>query len=538
MNKHDICLYLTSEGYTPLMINRRLNALIPELALPNQAELQAAKDHMTLRIASTGDSTAALEHGTWWSSIGEVFYGRSDDSGHAADDEGTLTIYANGTATWQAAGDTAGDAVAAGTGLVWLESGTTGKGFGFVIMPADIEAASPSGTETTITVAAGSLAGSVGFTSGGAVVWQNILSGWRTCITGICGIGGTTTTHLLGRVDNAFYVDSYGKPLLSPPDVIYVSCGINDCTALGGGSPGYTIADVLENLTAIKDAILALGCIPIFASLSHEDPAGAKTYMDQVNAHLAAMAAADDRVYFANYAAEVDDVGGDAKPDYMIGPHYTPSIGAKVCGQVLNELLDTIVGDNQGRAPLLSSEAANLAPAGDCQGTDGELLDATGVSALDVWCGTGIGVDLPGCTAVCSKSESFGEDNPWQVVDVTGHATDDSYVIVSTELVDVAPLMQGAAEFYVSDASKMGGGIIDALRFSFIFYDAMDAPIDFLAGMYAVAGSAGELQGVVKTDKITPPANAVTARIAFLWWHPATFDVTFKVRNLSVYDVS
>lgn len=530
----NIFRHLIAYGFTPLMIGRRLQRLLPYLRMENDAVLMAANKAMTVRITNCGDSTAALEHGTWWSST--AFFGRSDASGHVADAVGTLTIYQNGTAKWAADGDTAGALVSVVGGFYWFESASADKGFCFCIMPDDISGASPTGTAHAITVAAGSIAGSVGFISAGAVVWQNILSGWRTCITGILGAGGTTTFHLLDRIDNVFDVDSHGHPLSVPPDVIHVSCGINDCTALGAGGAGYTIAEVLQNLTDIKDAILARGGIPVFSSLSHETPGNRQTYMDQVNAHLLAMSVADSRVYFADYAAEVDDVGGDAKPNYMIGPHYTPYLGAKVCGEVFDVLLDSIAGLNQGRS-IYFRGAANLAPAGDCQGTGGQLINATGVSALDVWCGTGLGVDIGDCTAVCSKEASTGETNPWQVVAVTG-GTEDSYVMVTTEMTSISDLIQSEAEFYVSDASKMGGGIIDALRFSFIFYDEFDAPIDFLAGMYAVAGDAGVLQGVVKTDKITPPANAVSARVCFMWWQPATFDVTFKVRNWGASDVS
>lgn len=498
------------------------------------AQFRNTRNKNKISIANCGDSTAALEHGTWWSSVD--FYGRSDASGHAANDIGTLTIYQNGTAKWAAAGDTAGALVTVVGGLYWFESGSANKGFCFCIMPDDISGSSPTGTAHAITVAQGSLAGSVGFISAGAVVWQNILSGWRTCITGILGIGGTTTFHLLDRINNVFDVDSHGQPLSLPPDMVHVSCGINDCVALGAGGAGYTIGDVLQNLTDIKDAILARGGMPIFSSLSHEAPGAAKTYMDQVNAHLASLAAANSRVKFANYAAEVDDVGGAAKAGYMDGPHYTPDLGAKVCGEVLDELLDTIIGATEDKSVYFDGRV-NLSPAGNNIGNGGVLDGATGTSAIDVFCGTGLGVDLPYCSAVCSKQTSTDVTSPWQVVAVTGGA-EESYVIVSTTLTSISSLLQAEAEFYVSDSSKMGGGIIGALRFSFIFYDVGGNPIDFLAGMNAVTGVAGVLQGVVKTDKITPPANAVTARIAFLWWQPPSVSVTFKVRNLRTYDVS
>lgn len=490
------------------------------------------------RIASTGESTSSLERGTWWSASGNAFYGQSNDSGHSVDDVGTITIYQNGTAKWAAAGDTAGELVEVGDGLVRLESGTANKGFSFVIMPDDVSSASPTGTEHAITVAAGSIAGYVGFASAGGLVWQSILSGFRLDITGILGIGGTTTVHLIPRLLNVFKFDSNGRPLTSPPDVVLACCGSNDIGKILAGEPGYTMPALLANIDTIKDMILANGAIPIFTSVSYETlTAPRRLLVDEYNAYLAAIAAADSRVYFANYAAEVDDTEsptGNAKPDYMNGSHYTPSIGAKACGTVLKGILEGIAGTKQGRSSYIG-DRPNLLSNGSFLINDGALTNATGVSSLDVSIGTGI-IDMGDASAVCSKRDSEdGEYHKWQVISMTG-GTEDSYGMATVPQVITltGSMLQAECEFTISDSSMIGGGILDAFRMSFFFYDSEDNPIEYLAGIFADCGAAGELSGVLKTDVVTPPAGAAYAKLAWLWGQPALNDVVIEIANVGV----
>lgn len=495
-------------------------------------------DRSVIRIADLGYSNTALGHGTRWTSDISVFAGRSNDPGHAADDVGTLTIYQNGTAKWAAAGDTAGALVAAGTGFVWLESGTAGRGFCFCIMPEHVSASSPTGTAHSLSILAGNPNGAIGYYSGTMFVWAQFLAGFRFDVTGILGIGGQKTAELLPRADNIFHVNSVGKALSAPPNIVHVSIGYADCLDIVNGVPGITRASMLANTTAIKDIILAGGAMCIFSTVSAETvSAGLRAEINAFHAHIFGLAAANpDRVKVANYASVIDDpmgVNGAAYANIMTGPHYNDSTGAYLAATVLNTLLDGVVGSRQGRSAYIGGRA-NLAEDGAFLGTGGSLSAATGASctgtsAWDVSVGTGIGVDLGDASVVCSK-ETTTEAHPWQVFTVTG-GTEDSYVIASTPITWTSGDLEGQCELYVSDASMTGGGLV-GLRIVIMYYDVTDTLIDFLdGGLLACGVVPGVLNALLKTDAVTAPSGATSAKLGVMWWQPANNDVVIKLRN-------
>ena len=473
-----------------------------------------------LRIAVAGDSTAAGEHGTRWSTTAEDFFGRSDAPNHAEGDEGTLTIYSNGTATWQAAGDTVGPVTPAGDGFVWLESGSSGKGFGFNIVAEHVAAASPTGTNHTITVLKGSGTGYQGYFTGGALVWSQVLKGFRLDVN-VLGTPGVTTFDLLARIDNALDVDSHGRRLSGMNNLVYVSCGISDCSALTG-SPGYTIDDVIDNLTAIKNAVIARGACIIFSSLSHEAPGARRPFMDAVNAHFASMAAAQpDCVVFADYTGVVDDPESPeraARPGYMSGAHYYPGYGCYFCGSVLADLL----GERFGSADVKSSYRD---------------VRIRSLLAGDWTVQAGEGIIPHGDASVSVSTDPGNGDGEWTVLDVTG-GTEDSYVIATIPLRYMPNRMRGECEFYINDLSKVGGGLFQGPRLVFAFYDAEGNILEYDGGITVAGGDlADDLYGYLKTDIITPPAGAVSAKLMFGFWVPQGNNAVVKLRKPGAEDV-
>ena len=497
-----------------------------------------------LRIADTGDSTTALGHGTRWSSSAEEFQGRSDDPDHVEGNVGTLKIYQNGTAKWKAQGDDFGALYTLDSGLVWLESETPGLGFAFCITDAEIAASAVGGTDYPITIIKGSPIGFIGFDTGTMFVWAQYLNGFQQDITGILGYAGKTTFDVASSINCVFDVDSHGKPISAPPNVVHVSCGINDCSALAAGTATYTIQDVLDNLTAIKTAINAHGACVIFSTLSHENPSVAlRGYMDQVNDHIDDLQTASPScVYVADYKSVIDNPASPVKaalPDMMSGPHYSPRDGARTAGVVLVDLLQSIVpAAPAGRSAFTGARPSILANS-DFIGTSGTLSagtgsTCTGVSAWDVYAANGFGVDIGDCGVVCSKEASAGEYHPWQVLTVTGGSAE-SVVLMASPLTPVSEYMQAEMEYYISDGQNFGSSsYIPQLVFS--FYDGASAFIDDLSGCRfqfggTVAGADGSVQSVLKTDVITVPAGAVSCVVFISFGIAASTNVVAKFRN-------
>jgi len=485
------------------------------------------------RIADIGDSTSALGHGTRFSSV--AFSGRSDDTGHAADDEGTLTIYSNGTAKWAADGDTAGAVVAVGTGLQWLESGTANKGFAFIIVAEDVAAASPSGTDHAIAVSGGSVSGSIGWSANTMFVWAQILSGFQLEITGIQGHGGKMSADILAALPNIFTRDSHGKAIATMPDIVHVSCGINDCADLVSETPTTTIGSVLANLTSIKNYIVAQGAKAVFSTLSHEAPGALREYMDDVNDHIAAMAAANpSHVFVADYKSVIDDSGDPddaALAGMMSGPHYGGASGALVAASKLLTILDVAAGTRQGRSTY-RGEKPSLAAGADYVGslTAGAASTATGTSEWDVWAGI-YGVDVGDVDVVLSMETVADERHQWQVVTVTGGA-EDAPIVLLKPLSTLPSVVRAEVEIYIDDTSKLGGGLLPGPRFAFIFFDGIGGVMETDHGcLMQCGGHDQELACLLKTEPVTPPVGAVSAMIAVSWMQLAGNDVVVKLRN-------
>lgn len=485
-------------GITPVNINRRA----------------------PLRMAVIGDSTTCNGEGYRWGAAG--MFARSNAEGLTAG-EGTLTLYSNSTATWSAPGDAAGPVTPVGEGIVYLESDSADMGMAFNITASSIaQYGLPNGNPISVTVEAKT----IGYSDGFPFIWGQILSGWKLDLTSCLGMDGDTTGGVLERIAQVFTIDSLGGAITDAPDCVQVLIGVNDVYALANGSPIYTLQDVLDNLTAIRDAIVGNGAYCIFGTLTMETPsAGELGYLLQVNDHIRSLAAENSMTRVADYFYAVrngDSDTGNAITGYMDGLHYT-TLGAVAAGRVLATVINEITGTAVGRSRWrFAGDTSNLV-------TNGALLGTAGSAGGDNISGN-FAVDTlaPNATVVGSKETVAGE-TPWQVYTISNSADDDLIVsLPAMDLPDVAAVAE--VEFTISDASKVKN--IDLIA----FYTDNDALTE---SQHAAAEhgssdslSTGSLTGVLRTNGTPMPSWAVQAQAQIAIKLAAAASTVIKVRAL------
>ena len=370
-------------------------------------------------------------------------------------------------------------------------------------------------------------------------MWAMYLTGFRVDPVHIHGYPGQLTSDVLAGLPHLFDYDTDELPSGVRINAVHVSCAINDCTLLAIGGAPFTIEDTLDNLTAIKDGILAEGAVCIFSTLSHADPGNRRPYMDDVNEHIAALAAANPScVKVADYKSIVDDTGDPlyaAKAGYMGGPHYDEKLAAEIC-QPLLDILEDLSGTVMGRSRYRGARS-NLLTHGKFQGSDGVITaapgcTASGQSSWDALIGTGLGFDSGDIGVVFSKESVAGEPNPWQVITVTGGTTE-SYIVLQSPSFTPPDYASGDIEIYISDASKVGGSYLPGPSFGYFCYDEFDAPIDLaLGGGVRCGGAYAEpVSALMRTKRLAPVPTTATVRAVLTFFLPAAASVVIKLRN-------
>ncbi len=488
------------------------------------------------RIADIGDSTMSV--GLSAAYTGDLFCGMSNAIGLAGVADGTLTIYSGGGAKWAASGDTAGALVSVGDGAVWLESGSADKGMRFIIVDTDVAAASPSGTEYTITLTPNSVQGYAGLSS---VVLASIMTGFKFDITAIHGYPGRKTTTIRSMIGGIFGRDSMGKQISQRPKALHISGGINDLNEIASGGADFDIDDVCDELTAIKDDAIAEGAIPIFANFTYDLPSPTLwALMQTANAHLAAMAAANpSRVKVADYFAAIHDPGysdGRAREGTMWGgAHFLPN-GAQLAGEVLAEIIDSMTTPLIGRSRYVGG-APNLIQNGDFSGNDGIIVggDVTGETSWHIFL---LG---DGASCVASKESVLGEQHDWQKYVITtpaGAPADFAIILASLPFAIAAgDELETEMEFYVDDPTKLGGDPTQSRgpKVSLSYYDASLAQIGFaeVCNLLFDGSKSGApaFNGLLKSPKVVAPADAAFANKGFVAYIAPLTTVTIKLRN-------
>lgn len=322
-----------------------------------------------------------------------------------------LKIYADGTASWKAPGDDYGPRtpVPAATSdyrqLVFLESASPNMGMGVYITKDAVLQAAVDGTEEEFYIARGEVV----YPDNSFGVWAQIYTGWKLNINGSYGISGQTAEDILARIDDVFYVDSEGKPLVNKPGIVVVNAGINGCVSL-------------ETLTTIRDKVLAHGANVIFCTLDQEAPdAGDFTFMQNVNRHIHTICDGNPMCHIANFFATNRDGNrndGYALSGRMDGPHHTMR-GGQEAGKCLANTIKEIIGQTNGTSRFLfAGDTSNRWPEGMVQGTSGKPTGLTGDVSFnwsyggDGTCVASIETDVNGC--------------PWQVFTVTDASLYDS----------------------------------------------------------------------------------------------------------------
>lgn len=492
--------------------------------------------HPVFRIADIGDSTMSV--GLSAAYTGDIFFGMSNAIGLAGVADGALTIYSNGTAKWAASGDTAGDLVAVGDGAIWLESGSADKGMRFIIVDTDVAAASPSGTEYTITLTQNVVQGYAGIS---AVVLASIMTGFKCDITAIHGCPGQKTPMIRSMIGGIFGRDSMGKEIYQRPKCLHISGGINDLNEIAGGGADFDIDDVCDELTAIKDDAIAEGAIPIFANFTYDLPSPTLwALMQTANAHLAAMAAANpSRVKVADYFEAIHDPGysdGRAREGTMWGgPHFLPN-GAQLAGEVLAEIIDSMTTPLIGRSRYVGG-APNLIPNGDFSGNDGIIVggDVTGETSWHIF------LFGDGASCVASKESVPGEPHDWQKYVITTPAgAPDAFAITLASLpfaIAAGDELETEMEFYVDDPTKLGGDPTLNLgpKISLIYTNASLDPVaatDVCNLLFDGSKSgAPAFNGLLKSPKVVAPADSAFADMRFVVNIAPLTTVTIKLRN-------
>lgn len=371
-------------------------------------------------------------------------------------------------------------------------------------------------------------------------MWAMYLTGFKLNPAHIHGYPGQYTSDVLAGMPHLYTYDTDDNPSEPTFKWVHVSCGINNCTELAiNPTPSFTIEDTLDDLTAIKDYNRSRGKGTIFSTLSHAEPGDRRPYMDQINAHIVALAAADPAmVKVADYKSIVDDTGDPlhaAKAGYMGGPHYDEKLAAEICQpllDILTEISSTFVGRSRFRGAR-----PNLLPLGDFSGSAGVItaapaITATGESSWDALVGTGLGFDSGDIDVVFSKESVAGEPNPRQVITVTGGTTE-SYIILLSPMFTPPAYAKGEVEIYISDASKVGGSFLAGPSFGYFCYDEFDALMDLaLGGGVRCGGAYAEpVSALMRTKRLAPVPTTATVRAVLTFFLPAAASVVIKLRN-------
>lgn len=379
-----------------------------------------------------------------------------------------------------------------------------------------------------------------GFECATMFMWAMYLTGFKLNPTHIHGYPGQFTSDVLAGMPHLYAYDTDDNPSEPTFKWVHVSCGINDCTEFATNPMAtFSIEDTLANLTAIKDYNRSRGKGTIFSTLSHAEPGDRRPYMDQINAHIVALAAADPAmVKVADYKSIVDDTSDPlhaAKAGYMGGPHYDEKLAAEICQpllDILTEISSAFVGRSRFRG-----DRPNLLPLGDFSGSAGVItagpgITATGESSWDALIGTGLGFDSGDIGVVFSKESAAGEVNQWQVITVTGGTTE-SYIVLLSPLFTPPAYAKGEVEIYISDASKVGGSFLPGPSLQYFCFGEFDAPIDFAMGGGLRCGGAytDPVSALLRTKRLAPLAGTETVQAVLTFYLPAAASVVIKLRN-------
>jgi hypothetical protein len=425
----------------------------------------------------------------------------------------SITLYADGTATWTAPGDTAGPRTRVQYGsdrqLVYLESATPQMGIGVYFTQAEMLAASPTGTLYEFYIMQGLNSGSVRDYGS----WAQALSGWRFELSGCYGISGNTAEDLMPRLGDVFAVNSVGQPLNKKPDIVVVNIGTNGCNDL----------DIYD---AIKDYVVSNGAKVIFCTVAQESPAAPTlAFVQSIRDRLLSIADGDCAV--ADFYAVTMSVGA-AIPGRMDGLHYLPN-GALQVGKELNRVFESLYGAVSIRSDFQSpSDASNLWPSGMMTGTSGALTGIAGVSAVDAaYTSSGTGV------CVASKESVYGE-NDWQVFTITGASELDSLTIGDSSGATLISASIGKSFLSQIEMQVSGSGLA-LMKFGGFVFNDIDPPYKAITSC-AILPSLDHLETITEftvlhKTTVTPVPTWKTQSSVSNSYLLAAGDTVIKVRN-------
>lgn len=420
---------------------------------------------------------------------------RSDSLTLQAGDTATLTLYPDITAAFTATGDTIGPRVTiASEGFIYFPSGSPDQWCCFR-MPgwvADAAAGAAEGGDTyplSILTDIPARSDSHGLADISPSTFAQILSGQKFQPYVNLGISGDTTALVLPRIWQVSSIDSFGRSTLTSASVAVVMVGINDFN--GEDDPLDLAAAANANLTAIRDAIVALGVVPVFCTLAFETDARA-AYVDVVNAHILTL---------SDYVADIH-AACDQNSLLILGPHFTPA-GALIAGALIAEQLELIGTPGKGLASFrLGGAPENRVINGALNGAGGSLTNITGVAAnstVSTYTGAG--------TCVASKvSASANHDR--QRYAITDAEAGDTLTVELDVISVPSQYMYSEVEIDIT-----GDSVVSASHALVFTGDAQTDASHSCGNFSENEAATGLIRGVLRTRNIEVPPWTTSAKL-------------------------
>lgn len=366
-------------------------------------------------LACIGDSTVDFMMKFRWSSA--LYIATRSNASNLTAGDGQMIFYPDSTVTWQAPDDTVGPRTSLVNGFNWMESGSANKGMSICtstpLLGIVANLSEPITYDITLQPESPS------YTGQSASGWALILTGWRLPFTANLGSTGDRAVPCRDRLHQIFTSDSFGVPTTSRPTIIHVLVGINDVSALDAGNTDYTIAEIKQAYTDIKDICIGKGAHVVFGTLAMSAPTvGEFAIMQELNQHILNISKTNSHVHVADFFRRIRDgnyTDGRATLNTMDGLHYTPQ-GGLIAGLELKRVIDDIVHRSVGRSrSQFAGDVSNSLTNGAFLGTTGTKGTGITGNVADNWAATRTGT----LTATATK-EIVAEECPWQAFSCAG----------------------------------------------------------------------------------------------------------------------